>query len=99
LLALEGFGDVAFDDPLGEALDDGGLSDARLADEDGVVLGAPGQHLADTADFGVTADHRVELSALRYLGEVDAVLFESTLRFFLRWTLPGLHASSKVESY
>jgi hypothetical protein len=34
-------GHVAGDDPLGEALDDRGLADAGLADQDGVVLGAP----------------------------------------------------------
>ena len=40
-LAAQGLGDVARDDALGEALDDGGLADAGLADEHGVVLGAP----------------------------------------------------------
>ena len=38
-LVLERLGDVAAHDPLGEALGDGGLADARLADEDRVVLG------------------------------------------------------------
>src|SRR5438034_7906723 len=33
LLALEPLGDVARDDALRESLDDGGLADARLADE------------------------------------------------------------------
>jgi hypothetical protein len=33
-------GHVAVDDALGQALDDGGLADAGLADEDRVVLGA-----------------------------------------------------------
>ena len=40
LLVLEGLRHVAADDALGQALDDGGLADARLADEDGVVLRA-----------------------------------------------------------
>ena len=35
-------GNVAGDDPLGEALDDRGLADAGLADQHGVVLGARG---------------------------------------------------------
>ena len=39
--ALERVGHVAGDDALGEALDDGGLADTGLADQDGVVLGAP----------------------------------------------------------
>ncbi len=84
LLALERVGDVAGDDPLSEPLHDSGLADAGLTDEHGVVLGAPGQHLTDTPDLGVTPDHRVELAALRDLGEVDAVLFEGALRLLLR---------------
>ena len=37
-LVREVLGDVTADDALGEALGDGGLADARLADEGGVVL-------------------------------------------------------------
>ena len=91
LLALQRVGDVARDDALGEALDHGGLADAGLADEHGVVLGAPGQHLADAADLGVSPDDRVELAARRDLGEVDAVLLEGALRVFLGGSLPSLH--------
>ena len=40
-LVLEALGDVAADDPLGEALDDRRLADAGLADEDRVVLRPP----------------------------------------------------------
>src|SRR5699024_11008864 len=38
LLVLERLGDVTLDDLAGQALDDGGLADAGLADEDRVVL-------------------------------------------------------------
>ena len=48
------------DDPLGEALDDGGLADAGLADQHRVVLGAAREHLDDAADLLVAADDRVE---------------------------------------
>ena len=51
------------DDALGEALDDGRLADAGLADQDRVVLGAPREHLDDAADLLVAADDRVELAA------------------------------------
>ena len=61
---------VALDDPPGQALDDGGLSHARLADEHRVVLGAPGQHLHDAPDLLVPADDRVELVHARQPGEV-----------------------------
>ena len=59
---LERVGHVAVHDALRQALDDGGLADARLADEHRIVLGAPRQHLHDAADFLVPADDRIELS-------------------------------------
>ncbi len=65
LAVAKALGDVAADDPLGQALDDGGLADAGLADQDRVVLGAAGEHLDDAADLVVAADHRVELALAR----------------------------------
>ena len=62
-LVLEAVGDVTGHDAVGQALDDGGLADAGLADEDRVVLGAAGQDLDDPADLLVPADDRVELAA------------------------------------
>ena len=51
LLVGERVGDVVVDDLLGEALDDRGLADARLADEHRVVLGAARQDLHDPLEF------------------------------------------------
>ena len=75
-LVLQTLGHVALDDAAGEALDDGGLADTGLADQDGVVLGASGQHLDDPADLLVAADDRIELALAGRLGEVAAVLLE-----------------------
>ena len=75
-LVLQALGHVAADDALGEALDDGGLADAGLADQDRVVLGAAREHLDDAADLLVAADDRIELALARELGEVAAVLLE-----------------------
>jgi hypothetical protein len=69
-------GHVAGDDALGEALDDRGLADAGLADEDGVVLRAAAEDLDDAADLLVAADDRVELALRGALGQVDAELLE-----------------------
>src|SRR5438309_5781901 len=44
-LVAERLGDVPGHDPLGQALDDGGLAHAGLADQHRVVLGPAGQHL------------------------------------------------------
>ena len=57
-------GHVAGDDALGQALDDGRLAHAGLADQHRVVLGAPGEDLDHAADLVVAADHRVELALL-----------------------------------
>ena len=79
-LALQGLWDVAGHDPLGQTLDHGGLADARLADEDGVVLGTAGQHLHHPADLVVAADDRVEPAGAGGLGQVDAVLGQGFVR-------------------
>ena len=69
-------GDVALDDALGEALDDRGLADAGIADQDGVVLRPPRQHLDHAANLLVAADHRVELASPRLGGEVATELLQ-----------------------
>ena len=54
----------SLDDALRQPLDDGGLADPRLAEQDRVVLGAPGEDLDDALDLALAADQRVE-AALR----------------------------------
>ena len=100
-LALEPLGDVARDDALGESLDDGGLADARVADEHGVVLRPAREHLDDTADLLVAPDDRVELAGLRELGEVAAELLErlvGALRILRRDALRAAHLLQRGES-
>ena len=75
-LVLEALGHVAVGDAPGEALDDGGLADAGLADQHRVVLRAPRQHLDDAADLVVAADDRIDLAVAGPGGEVLAVLLE-----------------------
>ena len=76
LLALQRLRHLFADDVLREALDDGGLADARLADQHRVVLGPARQDLHDPLDLLLAADHRVELAVARELGEVPAELVE-----------------------
>ncbi|CAB4700066.1 unannotated protein [freshwater metagenome] len=78
--ALQRVGHVAGDHPLGETLDDGGLTDAGLADQDGVVLRAPTEHLDDPPDLGIAADHGVEAALLGGGGQVDGVLLQRLIR-------------------
>ena len=69
-------GHVALGDPEREPLDDGRLADARLAGQDRVVLAAADQDIDHLADLGLAADHRVDFSLPRPLGQVDRVLVE-----------------------
>ena len=81
-LAAQAFGNVVGDDPLGQAFDDGGLADAGLADDDGVVLGAAAQDLDDAPDLGIAANHRVQLARAGDRGEVGAVFLQRLERVF-----------------
>ena len=76
LLALQQLGHVGVGDPLGQALDDGGLADAGLADEHRVVLGAAREDLHDPLDLGLATDDRVELALGGELGQVATELVE-----------------------
>ena len=80
LLVLQRLGDLAVHDGLRQALDDGGLADAGLADQHRVVLGAAGQHLHHPLDFLLAADDRVELALHRGGGQVAAELVEHQRR-------------------
>ena len=75
-LSRERVGHVVVDDLLRQAFDDGGLADARLADEHRVVLGAPRQDLHDPLELAGAADHGIELALARHLREVAAELVE-----------------------
>src|SRR5207302_9959402 len=75
-LATERLGDIAEHDLLRQALSDGGLADARLADQRRVVLRPAGQDLDHSLDLGLAADHRVERVLRGQVGEVAAELVE-----------------------
>src|SRR5262249_50255245 len=63
-------GDVAVHDELGQALDDGGLADAGLAEQHRVILGPAAKDLNDAFDLVLPADDRVELALTGQLGHV-----------------------------
>ena len=76
LLVLEELRHLAGVDARGEPLDDGGLADAGLAEQNGVVLLAAREDLHDPLDLGLAADHGVELAVGGELGQVAAELVE-----------------------
>src|SRR5207302_1551918 len=65
-----------------EALDDGRLADAGLADEDGVVLRPPGEDLDDAPDLLVAPDDGVELAGPGGVGQVAAVALQGLVLVF-----------------
>ena len=67
---------VAVHDADRKPLGDRGLADAGLADQHGVVLRAPREHLHAAADLLVATDDRIDLAGGGALVEVDRVLLE-----------------------
>ncbi len=67
-------GDIAVGDALGQPFDDGGLADARFADQGRVVLGAARQDLDDALDLGLAPDDRVQLAFFGQGGQVGCQL-------------------------
>ena len=64
-------------------LDDRRLADARVADQDRVVLAPPGQGLAQDPDFVEPPDQGIDRSLGRTLVQVGGELFERILDLFL----------------
>ena len=81
-LILERLGDITFDDPIRESLDDGGLTNARFADQNWVVLRSTAEHLDHAADLVITADYGIELLCSGRCGEVTGVLLEALILVF-----------------
>src|SRR5262249_12481792 len=84
---LQAFGDVAVHDALREALDDGGLADSGLADQDRIVLRAAREHLNDATDLLVAADRRIEFALRRRVGEIAGVALQCLI--LILWILIG----------
>ena len=76
LLALEELGHLVSRDAGREALDDGGLADAGLADQHRVVLRASRENLHHALDLGLAPDDGVELRLGGQLGQVAPELVE-----------------------
>jgi hypothetical protein len=68
----------------GQALDDGGLADARFSDQHRIVLLAPRQDLHDALDFLRAADGGIQLAFRGKLRQIAAeVIQRRSLRLLL----------------
>ena len=70
------FRHFVLDDLARQAFGDGGLADARIADEQRIVLRAAAEDLDRALDLGVAPDQRIDAAGLRLLVQVDAIGFE-----------------------
>ena len=97
LLVLQALGHVALDDALRQAFGDGGLADAGLADQHGIVLGAPGQHLDGAADLLVAADDGIDLALGGGRGEVAGIALERIVGLLRRGAVGGAALADLVD--
>ena len=65
---------------LRQPFDDGRLAHARIAHEDGIVLGASNENLDHPVHFSPSTDHRIQVAARGGARHVAAVLGQRTLR-------------------
>ena len=86
---------LALDDSLGQALGDGGLAHARLADQAGIVLLAAVQNLHHALDLLLPANNGVQLALPGTLAQVDAVVIQK-FALFLRLAAGPLLSSTAV---
>jgi len=78
---LEAGRHVATGDALGKPFDHGGLADARLAHQDGVVLAATHEDVDHLANLFIATDDGVHLARTRLFSEVDGKALQGFLRF------------------
>ena len=78
-LAAQDIGNLVGHDELRQALGDGGLAHAGLADEQRIVLLTAGEDLHDALDLAGAADDRVELAVARLLRKVGAELLQGAI--------------------
>ncbi len=97
LLALQAFRHVAIDDAQRQPLGDRGLADAGLADQHGIVLGAPRQHLDGAADFLVAADDRVELALAGVRRQVAGIFLERVILVLGRSRVGGAPLADRLD--
>ena len=86
---------LALDDPLGQALGDGGLAHTRLADQAGIILLAAVQNLHHALDLLLPANNGIQLALPGTLAQIDAVVIQE-FALFLRLAAGPLLSSTAV---
>ncbi|EQD24316.1 MAG: hypothetical protein D084_Lepto4C00486G0001 [Leptospirillum sp. Group IV 'UBA BS'] len=89
-------GDFTVDDLLCQAFDNGCFPDAGLADQNRIVFCSTSENLKNTLDLVVSADHGIQPSIGRHLGQVTAKFVQGR-RVALPLLLPGRSGSRFFE--
>ena len=77
LLVSQGRGNLVGHNLLRQTFDNRRLTNARLTNEDGVVLGTARENLHHSLDFLVATNHRIELALASELRQVATELIEN----------------------
>ena len=94
---LQAFRHVAIDDAQRQSFRDGGLADAGLADEDGIVFRSAREDLHSAADFLVAADHGIELAVACGFGEVAGIALQRVIGLLGRRGVGGAALADVVD--
>src|SRR5712692_6491150 len=81
-LLFQRIGHIAANDPPRQSLHDCRFTDARIADEYGIIFCATRDYLHNAADFIVASNHRINLSPSCQVGQVAAVFLERLIFTF-----------------
>ena len=98
-LAAQVLGHVVGAHALGQRFGDGGLADPGLADDDGIVLGPAVEDLQDSADFGVSSDHGIELALGGEASDVGGVAVQSVVMRLGVGLVDSTGASNLLEGF
>lgn len=81
-LIAEALRNLAVDYSLRKTLNNGGLTHARFADQDRIVLGTTLQHLHRPANLVIPTNHWIQFAVPGALGQVDGVFLQRLTRIF-----------------
>ena len=99
MLVLQVLGYVAAQDSVSQPFDDGCLSGARFADEDGVVLRASRQDLQHTSYLIVASDDGVQLAGPCLVHEIACIFLQTLVGIFARLRLHLLAAAQFLDGF
>ena len=100
LFAGQGLGHITTHDTLRQSLHNGGFSNARLANQDRIILGTAAQDLDDTTNLLVAPNHRVKLALRSQLGEVAPIFLQClvlSLRILVGHPLRAANGGQRLQ--